>query len=300
MERIGLVGLGKMGQALAARWLDAGFGVWAYDPYVFNNLGDVLNHNNFKRMSSLEELVQEVRTIWLMIPAGDAVTDAVQKLAELCSPGAVIIDGGNSFFKDSIAHAQVLSAKNIIFIDCGVSGGLLGHEKGFALMIGGDTAAYEQNENLFRALAAPGGYAHVGPSGVGHYVKMIHNGIEYALLQSYAEGFQLLREGRYKNLDLAKISDVWHHGAIIDSCILKLIHQVFIHDQELTHISGKVAQTGMGFWTVREAHEYKIPVPLIEDAVKIRDVSQKTGGNYSTKLVALVRNKFGGHTVETL
>jgi 6-phosphogluconate dehydrogenase len=296
METIGLVGLGNMGQALATRWLNAGFMVVGFDPYAH----EIREHKNFKRVTSLEELASIAGCIWLMIPAGDAVEQTVHQLSELCKPGAVIIDGGNSFFKDSVKHAEFLATHHISFIDCGVSGGLFGKERGFALMIGGDKHIFEHHEALFKALAAPGGYAYVGPSGAGHYVKMVHNGIEYALLQAYAEGFHLLKDGRYKDLDLAKISDVWHHGAIIDSFMLELLHDIFVHDQEFKHISGKVAQTGMGLWTVREAHEQEIPVTLIEDALKIRDMSQKSGGNYSTKLVALLRNKFGGHNVEKL
>lgn len=296
METIGLIGLGNMGQALATRWLNAGFAVVGFDPYAHEKI----QHTHFKQVASLEELANAAQTLWLMVPAGDAVEQTVRQLSEVCKPGTVIIDGGNSFFKDSVKRAEFLKTKSIEFIDCGVSGGLFGLERGFALMIGGDKVVFEKHEALFKALSAPGGYAYVGPAGAGHYVKMVHNGIEYALLQAYAEGFHLLKDGRYKNLDLAKISDVWHHGAIIDSFLLELMHGIFVQDHEFKHVSGKVAQTGMGLWTVREAHEQKIPVTLVEDALKIRDESQKTGGNYSTKLIALMRNKFGGHKIETL
>ena len=296
MEKVGLIGLGNMGQALATRWLNAGFEVVGFDPYA----SVTIEHQHFKRVPSLEEVANSVSCIWLMVPAGDAVTQTVQKLAALCAPGTVIIDGGNSFFKDSVKHADFLRTQQISFLDCGVSGGLFGKERGYALMIGGDKKVFEQHEALFKALAARDGYAYVGASGAGHYVKMVHNGIEYALLQAYAQGFHLLKEGRYKDLDLAKISDVWHHGAIIDSFILELLHDIFKHDQAFTTISGKVAQTGMGLWTVREAHECKIPITLVEEAVKIRDASQKTGGDYSTKLVALLRKKFGGHAIESV
>lgn len=293
-ETIGLIGLGNMGQGLAQRWLNAGFNVVGFDPYAQKTL----DHPHFKKVASLEEVTAMAQCIWLMVPAGDVVAQTVQQLAQLCKPGSVIIDGGNSFFKDSVKHAEFLKTKDIDFIDCGVSGGLFGLEHGFALMVGGDNIIFEQHESLFKALAAPDGYAYVGPSGAGHYVKMVHNGIEYALLQAYAQGFHLLKDGRYKHLDLEKISDVWQHGSIIDSFILHLIHDIFKDDQEFNNISGKVSQTGMGLWTVQEAHEQNIPVTLIEDALKIRDESNKTGGNYSTKLVALIRNKFGGHKVE--
>lgn len=295
MATIGLIGLGKMGTALAERWCKAGFQVVAYDPSSNN-----FDHVNFERVQSVEELITKAEAIWLMVPAGAPVTELIQKLAQLCKPGTVVIDGGNSFFKDSIKHAKLLEAKNISFIDCGVSGGVLGRETGFALMIGGDKKIFEQHENLFKALAAPRGYAYVGPSGAGHYVKMVHNGIEYALLQSYAQGFHLLKEGSYKNLDLAQISGIWSHGSIIESYILELMHALFVEDQNFTNISGKVAHSGTGLWMVQEAHEHNIPVTLIEDALNIRQQSQKSGGNYSTKLVALMRNKFGGHKLEKL
>jgi 6-phosphogluconate dehydrogenase len=165
-------------------------------------------------------------------------------------------------------------------------------------MVGGDDEVYNKVRPIFEAVAAPQSCALVGPSGAGHYVKMVHNGIEYALLQSYAEGFQLLKEGRFKDLDLEQISGIWQHAAIIRSYILDLAHTVFKQDQTFENISGKVDQTGMGAWTVEEAEKDSIPVPLIKEAVTLRDQSQETGGSYATKLVALLRNKFGGHKVQ--
>lgn len=296
MKRIGLVGLGRMGLGLTQRWLSKGFTVVGYDLFVTATI----QHDSFSQVKELEQLVSNSDVIWLMIPAGDPVKTIVNELVLLCKAGAVVIDGGNSFFKDSVAAAQILQEKNINFLDCGVSGGLYGIEHGFSLMIGGQQKVFFEYEDIFKAVAAPYGYCYIGPSGSGHYVKMVHNGIEYALLQAYAEGFNLLKHGQYKDLDLAAISKVWQHGAIIDSFILKLVHEVLSEDQTFANISGKVAESGTGRWTVEEAREQSIPVKLIEDALTIRIESQISGGNYATKLVALLRNKFGGHAVEQL
>ena len=213
----------------------------------------------------------------------------------MLKPGAIIVDGGNSHFTDSVRRAKELETLSVSFLDCGVSGGIHGRETGFSIMIGGDHAAFLNLERVFSTLAAPHGYAYLGPSGAGHYVKMVHNGIEYALLESYAEGFSLLKNGSYPQLDLEKIASVWDNGAVIRSWILELAQNIFAHDQELKNVSGEIASNGTGIWTVQEAHEKKVPVPLIEDSVKIREWSVRTGGNYATKIVALLRNQFGGH-----
>jgi 6-phosphogluconate dehydrogenase len=211
----------------------------------------------------------------------------------------IIIDGGNSKFSDSMRRAQELVKENIYFIDCGTSGGIHGSENGFCLMIGGDKTAYDRIEPLSKVIATPGGYAYCGPSGAGHYVKMIHNGIEYGILQAYAEGFHLLKDGAFKNehLNLEKIASVWNHGSVIRSWILELVQDIMKEDPTLEDIKGTVASTGMGLWTVEEAHQSKIPVPVIEESLNVRKWSEKTGGNYATKVVAMLRNKFGGHAV---
>ena len=235
-----------------------------------------------------------------MVPAGQAVDDVINKLEQGVRKNDIVIDGGNSKFTDSMRRAEHLAQKNIFFLDCGTSGGLAGKDNGFSLTVGGSHIAFMQVEEIFAAIAAPRAFALVGPSGAGHYVKMVHNGIEYAVLESYAQGFQLLKEGQFKNLNLAQITDVWNKAAIIRSYILELSHDIFKKDQELTTISGEVEQTGMGQWTVEEAHRQKIPVSLIEQAVNIREQSRTTGGNYATKIVSLVRNAFGGHEVKKL
>lgn len=294
---VGVIGLGKMGQAVAYRLLRAGFSVCGFDQLAatvrdFGKDGGII-------ADSPAALAQNVSVIWLMVPAGEIVDEVIESIKPVLQSGQIIIDGGNSHYTDSVRRAQALKALGIAFLDCGTSGGIHGKEQGFSLMIGGDKEAYEKSRNIFQALAAPQGYAYMGPSGAGHYVKMVHNGIEYALLQAYGEGFELLKENsQYRDLDLATISRVWSHGSVIRSWLLDLAHEVLQQDQKLDTISGKVGGGSTGRWTVEEAHEQNIAVPLIEQALLIRDHSKHTGGSYATKIVALLRNKFGGHAVQ--
>lgn len=292
---VGLVGLGKMGSAIALRLIKAKHTVYGYD--VDAQVQHDAQKSGVNIVELLEQLPTHVNTIWLMVPAGPIVDSVIAKLIPKATSDHVIIDGGNSKFNDSVRRATELETRGISFLDCGTSGGLRGEEVGFSLMIGGADKAYKQAEPIFKAIAAPNSYAHVGPSGSGHYVKMVHNGIEYALLESYAEGFSLIKNGHYKNLDLVQITHVWSKAAIIRSYILDLSHEIFMTDQKLEHIQGKVDETGMGEWTVQEGHNHNIPVTLIKDAVEIRAWSRKTGGNYATKIVALLRQAFGGHRI---
>ncbi len=295
---IGIIGLGVMGNALAQRLIKAQHTVFGFD--LNEQARENLKKIGGYPVSTLKELTDHVNLFWIMVPAGKVVDDVIQAVQANLHSGALIIDGGNSKFTDSVRRAKELKSRGIEFLDCGTSGGLQGRELGFSLMIGGEQEAYKSVEPIFQAIAAPDSYAHVGPTGAGHYVKMVHNGIEYALLQSYAEGFQLLKEGSYKNLDLAQVSGVWKNASIVRSFILDLSHEIFKQDQSFTNVSGDVEQTGMGAWTVEEAHKKNVLVKLIEDAVESRTQSQKTGGTYATKLVALLRQKFGGHSVEKL
>jgi 6-phosphogluconate dehydrogenase len=242
---------------------------------------------------------KNIHIFWLMVPHGELVDQVIAQLRPLLKAGDIVIDGGNSNFSDSMRRAQELALGSINFIDCGTSGGVHGRVHGFCLMVGGNKKAYDHIEPLLHAVAAPDAYAYVGPSGAGHYVKMVHNGIEYGLLQAYAEGFHLLKDGQFKDehLDLEKIAALWNHGSVIRSWILDLVQNIMKEDQNLHDIKGNVAATGMGKWTVEQAHAMNIPVPVIEESLKVREWSEKTGGNYATKVVAMLRNQFGGHAV---
>lgn len=296
--KIGIIGLGKMGMGIAARLQKATFSVIGFDPSP--PAQEEAQAHGIDVAPSLKELAQSCTVIWLLVPAGPLIDTIIVQLAPLVSANTIIIDAGNSIFTDSIRRAQELKARNLHFIDCGTSGGIHGKEDGFSLMIGGDQTIYEKLMPLWKAVAAPQGYGYVGPSGAGHLVKTVHNGIEYGLLEAYGEGFQLLREGPYKELDLAEITRIWCHGAVVRSWLLEQAHEIFKKDQHLTTVSGQLDENGTGQWTVNVAKEYKIPVPVIEKSVEVRAWSRKTGGNFATKVIALLRHAFGGHFYKKL
>jgi 6-phosphogluconate dehydrogenase len=295
--KCGVIGLGRMGGSLAYRAVQAGIAVVGFDRD--ERMAADAARCGVQVQGTLQELAVAVELVWLMVPAGDLVDTVLQEIMPHLKRGAIIIDGGNSHFKDSLRRAQVCAQKGIYFLDCGTSGGLHGRHEGFCLMIGGDAHAYEKAVPLFAALAAPGGFGRVGPSGAGHYVKMVHNGIEYGIMQAYAEGLQLMKEGSFQDapLDLAQITGIWNHGSIIRSWLLTLSHDILQKDQTLATISGTIQESGMGKWTVDEAHQANVPVPVIENALKVRAQSRLTGGNFATKMVAMMRNAFGGHAV---
>lgn len=294
--KIGVIGLGKMGRAIAYRLSQAGHTVFGFD--VNKQTCSQAEKNNIICVSTYKELAQLVDSMWLMVPAGIIVDTVLKEVEPYLQKETIIIDGGNSKFSDSIKRAEKLQKNGISFLDCGTSGGLQAEKLGFSLMVGGDYQVFKRAEPIFKAIAAPQGYGYMGPSGAGHYVKMIHNGIEYALLQAYAEGFHLLKDGRYKDLDLALIAQVWLHGSVIRSWILELAYKILQQDQEFKNISGEIGGGSTGQWTVDEAHEQNIPIRLIEESLDIRKESHITGGNFATKLVALLREQFGGHEVK--
>jgi 6-phosphogluconate dehydrogenase len=294
--KIAIIGLGRMGFAIAHRVLQGGYCVLGYDPDI--KIQKEAQKVGIQIYEDLAALTHEADVIWLMIPAGAIVEKTVTQLATIAKSGTIIVDGGNSNFNDSVKHAKNLALKGIHFLDCGVSGGIHGQAHGFCLMIGGNYDAYKKVEPFFKIIAAPSGYAYMGPSGTGHYVKMVHNGIEYGLLQAYAEGFHLLRQGSYKDLDLEKISSVWLHGSVIRSWLLELAHGVFKEDQNLADIDGKIEEGGTGAWTVETARQNNIPVPVIEKSLEVRKWSRESGGNFATKLIQMLRNAFGGHKIE--
>jgi len=295
--KIGIIGLGKMGSGVAERLVKAKYTVLGYDPS--DSARQAAHDLGISSVHDIATLASAVEIVWLFVPAGDPVDDVLNILIPHMNAHSIIIDGGNSNFHDSVQRAQRCSHHNIFFIDCGTSGGLGGRTQGYSLMIGGDQQAYERLVPLLTAVAAPQGFGYMGPSGTGHYVKMVHNGIEYGIMQAYAEGLHLLKEGSFKEvpLDLVTICRVWQHGALLRSYFLDLAHDVVRQDQQLTHVSGEIFEGGTGRWTVQEAHAHNIPVPVIEASLNVRTWSRTTGGNYATKLIALIRHAFGGHAV---
>lgn len=294
IKTVGLIGLGRMGLGIARRLISAGYIVMGFDP---NDIA----MNEFKSLggvpSSYNEISSRVSFVWLMVPE-QYVDDVINSLKKSLNSGSVIVDGGNSYYKNSIRRAQELSELGIDYLDCGTSGGIHGQDIGYCLMIGGDKAVFLHNEEIFQTIATENGYQHISGPGSGHYVKMVHNGIEYSLLQSYSEGFQLLKEGEFRDLNLEKIADLWNHGSIIRSWIVELSKNVFAKDQDLKDISGKIGGGQTGTWALNSAKDVNVKMPMLEKALEIRDESQSTGGDYSTKLVAMLRNQFGGHSFE--
>jgi len=298
---IGVIGLGRMGSSVAARLAHAHISVIGFDAYLHDiDLtidGKNDNAHHVHRAHSIEELATTTRVVWLFVPAGKITSDVIENLCTQLQPGSIIIDGGNSNFHDSVRHYELCKQKNISFLDCGTSGGLHGRQLGFSLMVGGDEAPYRECIEYFKAVAASHGFGHVGPAGSGHYVKMIHNGIEYGMMQAYAEGLHLIAKGRYNDLDMAQITGIWEHGSIIRSWLLKLIHEIYSRSEPIEKIDGAIAEGGTGRWTVEEALSQQIPLDVIAKSLAIREASRATGGNYGTQLIQLVRHEFGGHPV---
>ena len=294
--QLGMIGLGRMGSGMTQRLLQGGHQVVVYDRST--DAIAALAAKGATGASSLSELAQKLkspRVSWLMIPAGPPVDDTIQGLASSLAPGDVIIDGGNSYYKDSMRRAAALGNQKIAFLDVGVSGGIWGLKDGFCLMVGGDEAAFKQAEPIFKTLALPGGYAYVGPSGAGHYSKMVHNGIEYSLLQGYAEGFEILKAAEF-GYDLTQLATLWNHGSVIRSWLLELAQMAFERDPDMSHIRGYVEDTGEGRWTVDEALDHAVPAPALALSLFMRYRSRQED-SFSAKVIAALRNEFGGHPV---
>jgi 6-phosphogluconate dehydrogenase len=295
--QLGLIGLGRMGSGMTLRLLQGGHQVIVYDRVP--EAGSALAGKGATVSGSLEDLGQKLeapRAVWLMIPAGPPVDDAIQRLSSTLSPGDIIIDGGNSNYKDSIRRAETLRSQQIEFLDVGVSGGIWGLKVGFNLMAGGNQAVFKQVEPIFKTLAPPDGYAYVGPSGAGHYAKMVHNGIEYSMLQGYAEGFEILKAAPF-GFDLLLLARLWNHGSVIRSWLLELAQAAFERDASLAHIRGFVEDSGEGRWTLQEAIDHAVPAPALAMSLFMRFRSRQDD-SFSDKVIAALRNEFGGHPVK--
>lgn len=296
---LGLVGLGKMGNAIAYRALNCGYYYKVFGFDIDERALQDASKLGIELVEDLADLAERADIVWLMLPEGDIVDKAIEKLVPHLKDGDIIIDGGNSYYKDSIERAKRLEERGIYLLDCGVSGGLYGKNFGFSITVGGKEQAFKKAMPLIEAIAQEDGFVHVGPSGAGHYVKMVHNGIEYGILQAYAEGFNVLKNGQYKDLDLEQISKIWQNGAIIRSFILDLIHEIYEEGADFSKIGGEIFGGKTGKWALEAGHEKELKLKILEAALQMRDFSSK-GGDYSTKLVALLRNKFGGHGVKEL
>ena len=297
--QIGMVGLGRMGGNMARRLLRAGHRVVGYDPDP--RAVKALADEGVAPASSLEELVsllEAPRAVWMMVPAGDPTEDTIRRLSELLSPGDVLVDGGNSYYRDTLRRAGFLRERGIRFLDVGTSGGIWGLKDGYCLMVGGDRSAYEALLPVFRALApSPDrGHAYLGPAGAGHFAKMVHNGVEYALMQAYAEGFELLRAKEEFSYDLAQVAEVWRHGSVIRSWLLDLCAAIFRHSPDLEELEAYVEDSGEGRWTVQESVDLAVPVPVIALSLFVRFRSRQASP-LSARLLSALRHRFGGHPV---
>jgi 6-phosphogluconate dehydrogenase len=285
--KLGMIGLGRMGSGMTERLRREGHEVETYDPNVDSTA------------DSLEELVrllERPRAFWLMVPAGEITESSFQSLLAIAGKDDVIVDGGNSNFRDSKRRYGEATGLGVHFVDVGVSGGIWGLEAGFSLMAGGEEVAVSRLEPVFRSLAPEDGYAHVGGPGAGHFVKMIHNGIEYGLMQAYAEGFEIMHHSEF-DLDLREIAGIWQHGSVVRSWLLELLHAAFEqHGSGLDEIAGYVEDSGEGRWTIAEAINENVPTPVIAASLFARFASRQEI-NFSAKVAAALRNQFGGHAV---
>ena len=303
--QLGFIGLGRMGGNMVRRLVRDGHQVVAYNRTVEKAVElageEQAAGHDIAAAESVAELVSKLdkpRIAWIMVPAGAATEAQIAELVEHLEPGDTIVDGGNTNFHDDVRRHAALKDKSINYVDAGTSGGIWGLQVGYALMVGGDEDAVKPLEPIFKSLAPEGGYLHVGGPGAGHYVKMVHNGIEYGLMQAYAEGFEIMHASDYK-LDLGAISEMWMHGSVVRSWLLELAVRAFkSQGQDLEHLKGWVADSGEGRWTVQEAIDKDVPAPVITLSLLTRFRSRQDD-SYGAKVLAALRNEFGGHAVKT-
>jgi 6-phosphogluconate dehydrogenase len=298
--KIGMVGLGRMGANMTTRLLGGGHSVVVYD----RNAEAVTTAaaGGASAAASLEAMVGQLeapRAVWVMVPSGDPTEQTVRALAELLQPGDTIIDGGNSNYKDSMRRAAMVSARQIGYLDCGTSGGIWGLKEGYSMMVGGDRESAERLRPIFETLA-PGkteGWGYVGPSGSGHFVKMVHNGIEYGLMQAYAEGFSILEHKQEFELDLAQVANIWRTGSVVRSWLLDLTANALGANPTMEGIAPYVSDSGEGRWTVAEAIDLDVPAPVISLSL-IQRLRSRDSESYADRLLAAMRHQFGGHAIK--
>ena len=296
--QLGMIGLGKMGGNMTERLMRDGHKVVVYDrgpDAIAHYVG--LGAQGSKDAAEMVASLSAPRVVWIMVPAGKPVDDTIAALLPGMTRGDVIIDGGNSNFHDTMRRGAQLKEGGIHFVDSGTSGGIWGLENGYCLMIGASDEAFTVCEPIFKSLAPPDGYAHMGPTGAGHYVKMIHNGVEYGMLQAYAEGYEILHASKDFKLDLHKIATVWNHGSVVRSWINELAERAFEKDTDLAGLKGFIADSGEGRWTVQEAIDLDVPAPVITLSLLMR-LRSRQEDSFGGKVIAALRNEFGGHAVQ--
>jgi 6-phosphogluconate dehydrogenase len=298
---LAMIGLGKMGLNMATRLVRGGHRVAGFARSK-ETVEEAIKYGvdgAFSLEEAVGKLTSSPKIVWVMVPSGKNTTETIKKVAALLKQGDIIIDGGNSNYKDTIKHAEMLEAQGIDFIDCGTSGGIWGLSEGYSLMIGGQAGAVNTMRPIFETLApaADKGWGHVGPHGAGHFTKMIHNGIEYGMMQAFAEGFGILKGKKEFGLDLAQISRIWQHGSVVRSWLLDLATNALDEDAELKDIKPWVADSGEGRWTVFESIDLDVPAPVITLALQMRFASRDEE-NYPARMLAALRNQFGGHAIK--
>jgi len=297
-----MIGLGRMGANMARRLQKGGIEVvaWNRDVKVTQDLAQETGLTAASNLADIVSRLKAPRIVWLMLPAGEVTQQQIDQLSALLSPDDIVVDGANSYYKDSMRRGQELTEKKLHYIDAGVSGGVWGLENGYALMLGGEKAAMERLKPAIQVLA-PGpesGWLHCGPTGAGHFVKMVHNGIEYGMMQAYAEGFALMKGREDFKLDLGGIAEMWRHGSVVRSWLLDLTAEFLTRDQELKDIAPYVADSGEGRWTALEGIEQGVPTPVMSLALMMRFASQGKD-EYADKLLAMMRQGFGGHAIKS-
>ena len=296
--QIAIAGLGRMGMNMARKLVRGGHEVvaWNRSPDKVEEIAGDGAKGTFSLGEMVESLVSP-RTVWLMLPAGKTVDDAIEQLTPLLEPGDIIIDGGNSFYRDDMKRKRHLDHYGSHYLDVGVSGGIWGLKEGYCLMVGGEAKIFRHLEPVFQTLAPPEGYMHCGECGAGHFVKMVHNGIEYGMMSAYGEGFSILKASPYGNsLNLASVAHLWNKGSVVRSWLLELMEAAFLKDRDLESLQGYVEDSGEGRWTVQQAIDTGVPAPVIAAAVFQRFRS-RIQDSFSDKVLAALRNEFGGHAV---
>ncbi len=296
--QLGMIGLGKMGNYMTQRLIKGGHQVVAYDrdPNAVKAAADVGATGASTLADMVAKLTEKPKVAWVMVPSGAPTDQTIHELADLLGQGGIIIDGGNTNYKDGLRLYADCKAKGVSLIDAGTSGGVWGLKEGYCLMVGGDDAQVKHCEPIFITLAPPNGYAHVGPAGAGHFSKMVHNGIEYGLLQAYGEGFEILKNSPY-DYDLGQLAELWTHASVVRSWLLELLVLAFKEDPGLEDIRGYVDDTGEGRWTVQAAIDENVPAPVITLSLFARMASRQNE-SFSAKVIAALRNQFGGHAVK--